>query len=151
MSHIIRFPIGDWSDDGHGKCEYFLVTSNMSVDKVRDIHHNVKSILGFDISDICCDHEDSELSLDIFDKLKAADYSIEWDTDDEAMGRYFSSEHARYMGPEEVFNLWIGILMFVCPDLVLIPCSIDYDDIHFYGTDEQGRHINSPGYGCFYL
>jgi len=29
MTHIIRFPIGDWSDDGHGKCEYFMIKSSM--------------------------------------------------------------------------------------------------------------------------
>lgn len=25
-----KLPIGDWSDDGHGKCEWYLVRSNKS-------------------------------------------------------------------------------------------------------------------------
>jgi hypothetical protein len=34
--YLIKFPIGDWSDDGHGKCEWFIVKSNMPLQIVRE-------------------------------------------------------------------------------------------------------------------
>lgn len=40
MTEQYRFtiPIGDWSDDGHGKCEYFQFSSNLPVEEVREAY-----------------------------------------------------------------------------------------------------------------
>ena len=145
----IQFPIGDWSDDGHGRCENYLVNSNKSTQEVREIHFSCSEKLGFDIGKICKNYEDSELSLDVFDKLKTAGFKIEWRGENEDMCRYFPNVNDRTMGPDEVFNLWIDILMFLDSELVLIPITQDYESINFYGFDNQGRHLSTPGYGCF--
>ncbi|KKM90773.1 hypothetical protein LCGC14_1235230 [marine sediment metagenome] len=156
MEHLIRFPVGDWSDDGHGKCHYFIVRSNKPVQELRELHFSCKEKLGFDIGDICRDYEDSELSLDIFDKLQAAGFDIEWNSDpddDEAntkYSRYFAEMKELTMDPEEVFNLWTDILKFLDPDLNLELTVVESDDINFYGFDEKKRHLNTPGYGVFY-
>jgi len=150
MEHLIRFPVGDWSDDGHGKCHYFIVRSNKPVQELRELHFSCKEKLGFDIGDICRDYEDSELSLDIFDKLQAAGFDIEWEGEQPEYAKYFDSINARIMHTEEVFNLWTDILKFLDPDLNLELTVVESDDINFYGFDEKKRHLNTPGYGVFY-
>lgn len=149
MEYLIRFPVGDWSDDGHGKCAYFLTRSNKSGQEVREIHFSCLDRLGFDIGNICHEYEEFELSLNIFEKLNAAGFNIEWEGKNEDMVKYFPNIDSRMMGTEEVFNLWINILMFLDPELKLVPIN-EYENINFYGFDEKKRHLRTPGYGVWY-
>ena len=34
-------PIGDWSEDGHGKHDDYVVTSNKPVEAVREAHYRI--------------------------------------------------------------------------------------------------------------
>jgi len=153
MEYLIRFPVGDWSDDGHGKCDYFMVRSNKLAQEVREIHFSCPERLGFDIGNICREYEDSDLSLEIFDKLQAAGFDIEWEdakSDNQKMCRYFHSSDSRAMGTEEVFHLWIDILQFLDSELELKLEIVEYEDINFYGVDKKKRHLSTPGYGVWY-
>lgn len=38
----IRFPIGDWSDDGHGQCDYYFANTDKNTQDVRGYILNVK-------------------------------------------------------------------------------------------------------------
>lgn len=51
-SYLIEFPIGDWSDDGHGKCVYYIVISNKPVEEIREAHFKIKPELDIDIHSI---------------------------------------------------------------------------------------------------
>lgn len=147
--YLIRFPVGDWSDDGHGKYEEFLVRSNKPVNELREIHYSVLEKFGFDIGDICSAYEETELSEGIITKLKDAGFPIEWKSNSNFSERYFLSPNERSMGFIEVFNLWIDILMFLDSELKIEDMTNDFDDINFYGSDEKNRHVHTPGYGCF--
>ncbi len=134
---LIRFPVGDWSGDGHEKCVYFQAESNKTVQEVREIHFSAKEKLGFDIGDICHEYEESEIREDILEALDEAGFDIQWADD-------------RFMASDSIFKLWIDILMFLDPELKLEPVVANFEDITFYGFDEKKRHLSSPGYGCFY-
>lgn len=139
--YTINFPVGDWTNDGHGKCDYFVVKSNKSVVELTGIHISVKEKLGFDIGEICAEYEDSELSLDIYDKLVNAGFNIEYGGGDKypEMCRYFYDMDSRYMDTQGVFNLWVDILKFIDP-------TVDIEEIN----SEYFTPINTPGYGCHY-
>lgn len=51
-SYLIEFPIGDWSDDGHGNCRYYIVISNKPVEEIREAHFKIKPELDIDIHSI---------------------------------------------------------------------------------------------------
>lgn len=53
MSQIVRFSIGDWSDDGHGGCSSFLVKSNVDVKVLREAHYAAE----FNISEFYSDYD----------------------------------------------------------------------------------------------
>ena len=142
MAYKIRFPVGDWSSDGHGKCEYFFVESRWPVEDVRKIHHQGPEVLGFDIDEICRNYEENTLSDDIMNQLKARGFHL-------VRPRYFTDDDYN-MDAEGVFLLWIDLLKYIEPKWEYVIPSDTYDDITFYGYDDQGRHISGPGYGVFY-
>lgn len=143
MTYTIRFPIGDWSDDGHGKCKYFMVKSNMPVKQVREIHFLAPTAVGFNIGQMCSDYECSSLDADIVEKLLAIGidpkkYGMEDDDDD------------YWMEPESLVDIWIDILKYINTGLDLERITKnDYEDINFYGNDDKNRHLETPGYGVF--
>ena len=143
MTYMIRFPIGDWSGDGHEKCEYFNVQSNYPVQHLREAHFKAPKVVGFDIGSICHEYEDGTLSDDVIEKLNAINLKPE-DYGEEYQGNYS-------MYPDGMVNLWLDILCHIDPALKLELVKTEAEPINFYGFDDQGRHLKTPGYGLFYL
>ena len=139
--HTITFPVGDWSDDGHGKCDYFIVKSNKSVEELEKIHNSAKEKLGFDIGEICEDYEDFKLSKEIFDNLVKVGFPIMSKEYTEYFDYFENSEEIEgmYMSTETLFNLWIGILKFLGENV----------EIKLIKSD-LFCNVNTPGYGCHY-
>ncbi len=133
----IKFPVGDWSDDGHNQCEDFIAETPLTVEHVREAHFKAEAN-GIAIGQICSDYECASVDEDILAALDAAE--IQYDdlpVDD--------------MDPESVFTLWVRILNRVNPMLKLTAVtSVQIPSITFYGFDEQKRHLRSPGYGVFF-
>lgn len=165
MTHIIRFPIGDWSDDGHGKCEYFMVKSNMSVESLRELHFKAPEVIGFDIGKMCSEYEESTLDPDIIKKLIA----IGIDPQTYELTGELAVEEC-WMDEEKLIDIWLDVLKYIdktiagtTNDVDNIKVGVtpiwleldrikkpDYEDINFYGMDEKNRHLDTPGYGVFY-
>lgn len=61
MTHFIEFTIGDWSDDGHGESESWIVKSNVPVQELREAHFAATG-KGIDIGKIAAEYEFSEAS-----------------------------------------------------------------------------------------
>jgi len=64
-----KFPIGDWSKDGHEKCEWFLVHGLKPVEEVREAHYEAEKLLGFSIGDICGQYEENYITKEYLEKL----------------------------------------------------------------------------------
>ena len=133
MKIQIQFPIGDWSEDGHGKCDYYLATTESTLEDVRMAHFNSPLILGFDIGSIF-GYEERNIDPNVLSKIKSVIGDFDFNNGDE-----FTSE--------EMFQLWLDLLNFIDPTLNLVSSFDDYEPINFYGLDSQGRHLDTPGYG----
>lgn len=132
----IRFPIGDWSDDGHGHCEYFYCSAAGTLDDIREAHFACKKKYGFDIGDICQEYEETRIDESIVEKIEAA-------------GLCESIDLEERMEAETIFKIWIELLNSIDENLKLVPESLAYEDINFYGYDNKKRHLSTPGYGVF--
>lgn len=140
LIHKTKFAIGDWSDDGHGRCHWYLVSSNKTVEELREAHFKAKEVIGFDPGEMCNNYENEHLTEDQVEKLTDAGISTDWDEYNEEL----SSHH--------ILRLWLKCLRVVEPDLLYIIHEDDkYPTMHFYGVDGEGRHLKTPGYGLFYL
>lgn len=140
----IKFPIGDWSDDGHGKCETFIVESNRDVSEVREAHFACKERLGFEIGDICHKYGDSDIKSDLSQKLNKLGIldGIVFDMEQDF-------EKGIYLSPDEMVQIWLAILMHISPSMKLRIVDDDIPYINFYGVDGAKRHLSTPGYGLF--
>lgn len=134
MDYKFRMSIGDWSNDGHGKHEDYIVMSNHPVERVREAHFRIKEVTGIDIENLCSDYEDSTIPSEVEDRLLV-------------MGFEFECEGCTYA--EEFAYLWKFLLQKADPGLKLKFSDDDIPTLHFYGFDEKRRHIGHVGYGLF--
>ena len=131
-SHLWRLPIGDWSRDGHGRCDDFFIRSNRTVKEAREGYFAAKKLLPN-----CCperfaadyrqDITEEELDLLIQEKLvpkKTKDfYSKEM--------AVFVLEFIKRGDPEFTYKFE------------------EIDMLPMYGQDRKKRHIGHLGYGLF--
>ena len=136
-----KLPIGDWSGDGHGKCDYYLIESNKSVQQVREVHFKIFEKTGINIHAIANDYEDSHISYEVFDALTSLGYNFIENHDDDDEGFYATSK--------EMANIWIFLLTKTDKKLMLKIIDDKDDMLPFYGYDKKKRHIDGVGYGCF--
>lgn len=130
----VKFPIGDWSDDGHGKCSWFIIKSNRDVNSLRELHFSCINTLGFDIGDICTEYGEDRISPEIIEILKETKIRSDIDED---------------YSPNEIFQLWLDILSYLDPTFNYVIERESIPSIIFAGYDEKKRHLNNPGYGLF--
>lgn len=143
----IRFPVGDWSGDGHTQCEWYIVESNKPLDDVRKAHFDATEKLGIDIGSICRNYEEDLLPKDIEEKLAKLNCGVINDIR-KSYGKELSEEAIR-LEPDDMIEIWLFILMKAGDNLELKIIEDDIPSIAYYGS-EDGKHLNTPGYGLFY-
>ena len=134
-----RLTIGDWSGDGHGKSEDFVVSSNAPVEKVREAHYKIEDTTGVDIENICSDYGEDEIDEETVEVLKDMGFQFRNST---GMGDGI-------VNVTEMAQLWIFLLQKADPTLELELVQDDIPRLQFYGFDELKRHIGGVGYGLF--
>jgi len=81
-SKVFRLPIGDWSEDGHSKCEWYKVSTQKTFLDVYKAYFKAVKKLGnkLDPCKFCSEYLDSELSKDVEEAIIAAGFSYnDWD------------------------------------------------------------------------
>lgn len=136
MKNQIRFPIGDWSHDGHGQCDWFIISSNKTVEEVREIHFKCNDVLGFEIGDICSEYGENTIPSTILKILH-----------DNQVTKLFLSESIH--SPETVVQLWLDILKYIDPSFEYEIENKKIPTIIFGGYDNKKRHLYNPGYGLY--
>lgn len=133
-------PIGDWSDDGHGKCDYYYIKSNKSVEEVRETHFQLLEKTGIDIEEICSEYEDSSIRLELFKSLVELGINID----------KFDLPYKGNVGisSENMCYLWTFLLMKT-DETLRLEIEDEPEMLPFYGYDDKKRHIGYVGYGCF--
>lgn len=141
----IKFPIGDWSGDGHEKCDWYIIETAKEIilEEVREAHFKAKEVLGFDIGNICSDYAEDTLSIDQLAKLKELNYECVSNENDLLNNEDWSLQSL------DVIKIWLFLLNHINPSLELKLIEENIPIINFYGYDEKQRHLSNPGYGCF--
>jgi len=138
VGYLIEFPVGDWSADGHGRCDRYTVISQKPVQDIREAHFKASAILGFEIGDICREYEDNGLDDEVVAKLDELGYAPKNTTFD-----------PEFLMSDDVVDVWVFLLNAVDSTLELE--RVKPSKVSFYGYDDQGRHLQVPGYGTFSL
>ncbi len=154
--HLINFSIGDWSNDGHGKENQYVVESSLPGQDLREIYFKACEKLGvrLDGGDTkgqtkweppCSEYEDGHFPIDIYNHLIEFGVKlpkIEMEDEEDVVEPYLAPE------PEQFINIVLAVIRWGGPkDLKLV--LLEPEDFHFYGFDNKERHIGYFGYGLF--
>ena len=150
--HKIKFVLGDWSDDGHGKAETYLVACTHEVEYLRELHYKLEE-LGIDPGSWASDYESNLIPEDQIDALVKAGidvafseyclYRDEGDSPSQTEGSYYCENI------DGLLNMWLDCLNLIDKDVHFQVVTDNVPTMHFYGRDKQGRHLRVPGYGMF--
>lgn len=148
--HKFRFPVGDWSDDGHGKCEYFIVKSNAPVEKWRAAYFAaIKKFKGKGLIPDSYNRDDSE--------------GRQWDNGwplhkmREATGFDFPNTELEdkdipevgHPDPEDVVGYTLKLCQMTNKKLEFEIANESVPIFPFCGFDKKDRHIGQFGYEIF--
>jgi len=143
---IFTIHIGDWSGDGHGRCETFHVETNASIEEVREAYFRARAKLP---EHLCPEnfmnaYEDRSLPVeawrdaleagfDFFEDFEEFNYEPDLDYD---------------VSPHILFKYVMWFIQQGDPNLSLREIA-PTPSLSFFGVDSQNRHINFIGYGLF--
>lgn len=147
MEYRFKIPIGDWSDDGHGKTEDYTIVSNKPIQEVRELYFQACEKLGFTLDghdrlSPCSEYQDYQVKEETIEAL--INYGINISGEEEAA--WTEDGLTTY----EMCDLVLDFIKVQDKELVLtrVP-NADLPMFQFYGIDEKKRHIGYFGYGLF--
>jgi hypothetical protein len=144
-----RIPIGDWSGDGHGHCEWYDATSAKPVEELREAYFQARAQFPEVCPEnFCNQYEDSTIPNEVMAELVRLGAPLpERDDDDEDV-----DDDGEYIIDGDVMAalvVWFLNLGDSTADVKLDP-KASTPMLPFYGFDEQRRHIGFFGYGLFW-
>lgn len=127
----IQIEIGDWSGDGHGKCQTFTFKSNLPAEDVREAYFTAREMYPEICPETFCDeYEDSVVPEKVRKRAKTLGFKFPRDP-----------------GPQDLAKFTAWFCMLGNPNLSLKLLKVDR--LAFYGVDKKNRHIGFIGYGMF--
>ena len=129
--YSFTIPIGDWSGDGHSKCEYFQFTSNKPLAEVREAYFKaVEEHADISPEEFCSEYEDTHVPKEVVEAVAKLGYEISPES-------FWVEDMADYVA-------WF--ITLGDPEIKL-KRKKNLDMLPFYGYDEKKRHISFIGYG----
>jgi hypothetical protein len=133
-----KLHIGDWSDDGHGKQEVFIINSNKPVLKARLAFIKAQRKVGINIKDLCSEYEQCTIKPEIMKKLKELGF------DDKDFENKSEEDGTAWPGVEGFLSLVLWYIQQGDPTIKLTRGKEKLESFH------NGRqNIGHLGYGLF--
>lgn len=135
VRHAFKIPIGDWSNDGHGQCEWYYATAAKPIEAVREAFFKAGKLFPkVNPETFCRDYQDGEVPGEVQAELKF--WGVPFDPDE--------------FWAREMADIVVWFLNQGDPDLdVRLDPEVAVPMLPFYGFDSKKRHIGHIGYGLF--
>lgn len=144
-----KLPIGDYSDDDHGKCIYYIIESNKSLEEVRELYFKSCELFGNNFSKyLCWDYGDNYLTEDHFEELSkfGIDFTKIFIDINDILDEFEAEENIN-LDIESYVEILLQFIKISDSDLELKIIEDKLPMFNFYGKDDKGRHIGQFGYG----
>lgn len=148
MKYKFKIPIGDWSDDGHGKYKDYLIESNKPVEQIRELYFQACDKIGFSLDGSYkkreltpqAEYEDYKFSRKTLQAL--LDFGVVLDEDT----INYINEQESTDGTELLCDIILAFIKTQDPQLEIIRMEEESCPMfQFYGFDNQKRHIGYFG------
>lgn len=140
---IFTITIGDWSGDGHGKCEKFhvVVPDHFTKEILFENYNKNKKDFGFGLSDFAEEYEDSAIPLAKLNTLLQAGF------DEESLKSFIEEEYGKYpLCADEMLEI---AMFFFSHGLDNFRWEILKTDGDLIGFRENRAESGFVGYGIF--
>jgi len=147
LNNIWKIPIGDWSNDGHGKCDWFTVKSNFTVEEAREAYFKAVKESQLDIAEeIACEYENSSVSKKLVKLLP--EFIQDLSTNNLIQMR---KDNIYYVeNSDDMAEIVCLFIQRFTPEFKYKIIEDSIPMLPFYGFDKKNRHIGHIGYGLFY-
>ncbi|UUV25979.1 MULTISPECIES: hypothetical protein [Lysinibacillus] len=162
---LFKVPVGDWSDDGHGKCENYYVEANYSAIEMRQAYKDTCKKIGLQLHYgedytgiknmerynnwryLLSEYEQSSICEEAVEILLNHGFEfsrVDGETDEN--DNYLVQE--AYFSSEGVFDLFMWFIKYSMPsDFEYKQVTLDAEPIVGYWNKELNHQV---GYGVFY-
>lgn len=142
ITYKFSLPIGDWSNDGHGRCEWFLFRSTKPVEEAREAHFKAMKL--FPLEQFFSDYESYLYPTRREDIEKLVGLGLD-------PKKYLDQDKENWLAPTplQMALLWADLLELADPTLELEIIQNCPEMLLFPGEDEKGRFCHDVGYGLF--
>lgn len=143
--HSTTLVLGDWSDDGHGKTDIFIINSNLDSEEILAAYKKASKKLGFKfMDDVCADYEDNSIPIDYLKKLIESGLQL-----DQVFTSDYDLKRAKKVledeDSEENVSLWTdsytAIFLFIV--------KLGNPEFEYKIVEDDTDRINIGGYGLF--
>jgi hypothetical protein len=138
--HRFYINIGDWSGDGHEKCDRLLHKSNYSVKKLQQAYHKSCSKIGVKLLEVCSDYGEQHLEQDVAEKLLEAGCPME-------LLKEFEDDEDYIMTAEKLAELLVWFVGVSMPEDFECTLIKEENALNFNGF--WGDLNESFGYGLY--
>lgn len=146
LEHPFAIPIGDWSGDGHGRCEYHHFKSNYPVERLREAYFESKEKYPeLSPENFCSSYQDGTLNHDEATLIKDG---LGVELEDFPPEHIDPEDHEYYVSSEDLVNVTVAFIKKSLPDWEHEKTNRP-PMLPFYGFDKNKRHIGQIGYGLF--
>ncbi len=115
--HTYRVVIGDWSTDGHGRSDDYLVKTSHKQAECQQAYRDAVKASGVALDhqskakiQLCCDFEDSYISAEAIQKL--TELGVVWDF----LESELNDDGGVSVGPDEMARLFMEMIRTQIPD-----------------------------------
>ena len=149
---LFKLPIGDWSDDGHGKCEWFIVQANKPLPDIFKAYCAAVEKLGINIGeDVCSQYEESFITKEMYERLQTLGwkYNLQKSYDYNDEGKYVQMDKSYNLEIESMVDLVLWFLKEGDSELELELKEDEVPSFINWNKPPDVENLPSFGYGLF--
>lgn len=152
--HIVKLYVGDWSEDGHGRCEDFYIISSHPLGAIQQAYKDTCKKIGLQLNHgedytgvepvelygswrhIATGYEESNLSEEVMGILIEHGCTL--------YGHPLTLENESALGPEDMFELFMWFVSYSMDK------GFQYEKLEAESINGFGDLNVQIGYGCFH-
>lgn len=132
MTHTFYLQLGDWSNDGHGRCDDVYISCSHEFDDVIDAYERASKKYGIDITRECEEYEDNVISTQFVDKYLKVMENHDPDYVQEKK-EWVSVADGWWSDPDDFVDIYMRIVELELPDMLWEHLRVPNISIGGYG------------------
>jgi hypothetical protein len=156
MEYKFKLPIGDWSGDGHGKADWFTISSSHPLQEVREAYIKATEKVGFSLEGDgekvpCGEYQEWTFPAERLTEMGLGEDPYYKERIEDA----YNTDYPDYLGKVDDVSsdffaqMVIDFIMVHNPEIKLEITNEGLEMFQWYGFDKKNRHLGYFGYGLF--